>query len=324
VNQLTKAIREHAAHLLSEDVVDVVIGFKAGALAVKAQPTFITAPEQAEDLILDGFCQNNLVSYVTRRLREERIGIVCRGCESRAVRVLVSEHQHERDRLHVLGVPCEGIIDWRAIERAAQLAPGRSADILSATDRRNEVVIVLPEGEYRLQRADVLHSSCQRCAHPNPVGADVVLGDPVPEKASEQAWAQAVEFEVLAPAQRYARFTQEAERCIRCYACREACPVCYCAECFVDHNAPRWAETMITPGGTHAWRIVRAFHGAGRCVECGACERACPMGIEMTYLTDKLNLDMWREYGFEVGASDEAMSLAKIRGNVSSRPCVKW
>jgi formate dehydrogenase subunit beta len=73
----------------------------------------------------------------------------------------------------------------------------------------------------------------------------------------------------------------------------------------VDHNFPRWVETMITPGGTHAWHIVRAFHQTGRCVSCGACERACPMNIKMTYLTDKLNEDMVQDYGFEAGIGDE-------------------
>jgi ferredoxin len=132
------------------------------------------------------------------------------------------------------------------------------------------------------------------------------LGDPVPENGADRAWAQVVEFESLSPEQRYAHFIEQAERCIRCYACREACPMCYCTECFVDHNFPRWAETMITPGGTHAWHIVRAFHQTGRCVSCGACERACPMDIKMTYLTDKLNYDIFREYEFEVGASADA------------------
>ena len=62
---------------------------------------------------------------------------------------------------------------------------------------------------------------------------------------------------------------------------------------------------MLTPGGTQAWHIIRAFHQTGRCVECGACERACPMDIKMVYLTDKLNEDMKDLYGFEVGADEE-------------------
>lgn len=301
MGKLVSAIREQAAWLLREDVVDVVIGFKTSALALAAQPAFVTHPDQVEHMVHNGFCQTSLLSYITRRPREERIGIVCRGCESRAVRVLVSEHQHDRDKLYVIGVPCEGIIDRRKLG----LEPEQFAAVLQATETGKEVALVLRNEERRFRRAEVLHDSCQRCIYPNPVGADIVLGDPVPESGAER-WSQVTEFESLSPEQRYAYFIQEAERCIRCYACREACPMCYCIECFVDHNFPRWAETMITPGGTHAWHIVRAFHQTGRCTSCGACERACPMDIKMTYLTDKLSHDMLQEYEFEVGASDES------------------
>ena len=306
MNPLTLAIREQAARLLSEDLVDVVIGFKARTLALKMQQTFITQPQEVEQLVHKGFGQSNLASYVTRRPRQERIGIVCRGCESRAIRVLVSEHQHDRENLYLIGVPCTGIIDWRKIQHRVGLAPEQFADVSQAVEAGDELIVTLDGQELRFQRADVIHDSCQRCADPNPVGTDIVLGETLPGASSKEAWASVIEFEDLTSDERYAYFVQESERCIRCYACREACPLCYCTECFVDHNFPRWLESMITPGGTQAWHIVRAFHQTGRCASCGACERACPMDIKMTYLTDKLNYDMAQQYGFEIGADDDA------------------
>jgi formate dehydrogenase subunit beta len=300
MSDLTSAIRQEAARILEEGLVDVVIGFEAGTLPLKAQPAFITQKGEAERLVLNGFCQNDLAGYLTRFPKEKRIGVLCRGCESRAVRALVVEHQHARDKLYVIGVPCTGILDWRKIEREV------GENTLAAVEEGDEVIVTARDGEHRFRRADVLHDSCARCLHPNPVGADVVLGEPLPEGDPDLARAPLAAFEALSPEERYATFAQEAERCIRCYACREACPMCYCTECFVDYTTPRWAESMATPNGTQTWHIVRAFHQTGRCVSCGACERACPMDINMTYLTDRLNDDVRELYGFEVGASEEA------------------
>jgi formate dehydrogenase subunit beta len=303
---ICQAIREQAARLLSDQVVDVVIGFEAGTLALKTQPAFITRPEEAKRLIHSGFNQNSLASYVTRRPQQERIGIVCRGCESRAIRVLVSEHQHDRENLYLIGVPCTGIIDWRKIQHHEGLEPEQFAHVSEAIEEGDEVIVRLDGQELRFRKADVIHDSCQRCADPNPVGADIVLGEALPVRESGEDWSPVLAFGDLTSDERYAYFRQESERCIRCYACREACPMCYCTECFVDHNFPSWLESMTTPGGTQAWHIVRAFHQTGRCASCGACERACPMDIKMTYLTDKLNYDMVQQYDFRAGARDGA------------------
>ena len=300
MSDVISAIRQEASRLLAEDVVDVVIGFKVSALPLRAQPAFITRDQDVDQLVLDGFCQNNLAAYLTRRPQNERVGIVCRGCESRAVRALVVEHQHARDKLYMIGVPCHGILDQRKIERQM------GENVIEAVDNGQEVVVTNRQGTQRFPRAELLHDSCARCLHPNPVGADVVLGEALPEGDPELARAPVAEFEAQTPKERYAYFAREAEACLRCYACREACPMCYCTECFVDYATPRWTESMVSPAGTHAWHIVRAFHQTGRCVSCGACERACPMDIKMTYLTDKLNHDMQQLYGFEVGADEEA------------------
>lgn len=299
MSELQTLIRKEASHLLSENLVDIVIGFEAESAPLRPQPAFISSASDTDKLIINGFCQNNLARYLTRVPKEQKIGLMVRGCESRAVNALIVENQHARDKVVLIGIPCQGILDLKKIQSKAGF------DVLSAVEKVDVITVTTSRGKMKLARQEYLHDSCVRCLHPNPVGADIILGDPLPEGDPALARIPLAEFEDLSSEDRYGYFISQADRCIGCYACREACPMCYCAECFVDHTSPRWKESMIAPAGNQAWHIVRAFHQTGRCVSCGACERACPVDIKMTYLTDKLNDDMRQSYGFEVGMDEK-------------------
>jgi formate hydrogenlyase subunit 6/NADH:ubiquinone oxidoreductase subunit I len=294
-------VRKEAERILTEKIVDVVLSFKAGTIPMRAQPAFITAPQDAETLILDGFCQNNLAVFLHDLPKDSRIGIICRACESRAVRALAIEHQVKRENLYLIGVPCNGILDRKKVQEAVK------REITTALDDGKEITLETAGKEQTLKRDAFIEDSCRSCRHREPVGVDILIGEvqglDLDVENLPPTWKEM--FEKQTTDERYRLFTEETDRCIRCYACRGACPMCYCEECFVDHIAPRWNESMVTPGGTQAWHLIRAFHQTGRCVECGACERACPMDIKMVYLTDKLNYDMQKKYEFEVGAEDE-------------------
>ena len=106
------------------------------------------------------------------------------------------------------------------------------------------------------------------------------------------------DIEKLSPAERWARFSAEMSRCIRCYACRQACPTCYCKECFAEQNNPAWIGVGAEQTDVSIFHIVRIFHQAGRCVECDACLRACPMGIDLRTWTKKIAADVRALYGF--------------------------
>ena len=103
--------------------------------------------------------------------------------------------------------------------------------------------------------------------------------------------------------------------CIKCYACRSACPMCYCEKCTTDCNSPQWVSTSTHLLGNLEWHIMRAMHLAGRCVNCNECARACPMDIPLNLLTRKVNEDIEAKFGQVAGLSSEvdyAMSSYKF------------
>lgn len=295
MNELESKLAAEIAQLLDEKKVDVFFGFKKAESPLHPQPAFFTESSQLEDMVYNGLCQNNMATFIPRYPLGTKIGMVVRGCENRSVNHLVVEKQHARENMFLVGIPCAGLVDWH------KLVDAYGEEMTKVEETEDEVIVTFRDHEERAPRHLTLHNSCLRCVHPNPINADITIGEPKPEGDPKIARQVVESFSALNNAEKQAWFRKEAERCIRCYACREACPMCYCTECFVDHGEPRWTESMVSPAGMQAWHIVRAFHQSGRCVSCGACERACPMDIKMTYLTDKLNEDMLAKYQFECG-----------------------
>jgi ferredoxin len=114
--------------------------------------------------------------------------------------------------------------------------------------------------------------------------------------------------------ERRAFWAEELGRCVKCYACRSSCPMCYCERCTMDCNRPQWIPVASHAVGNLEYHIVRAMHLAGRCVECGTCGQACPVGIPVHLLTFFAEQSVRRQFGQKGGASaklDYAMSTFK-------------
>jgi ferredoxin len=136
------------------------------------------------------------------------------------------------------------------------------------------------------------------------------------EKVTEQTgvdrYADVRHIESLPPKQRYAYFDDLLKNCIRCYACRNACPLCYCPTCFVDESKPQWLGKSQDPIDIRTFHFLRAYHCAGRCTDCGACQRACPVGINMRAFTKKLEKDCVDLFDWEAGLSTETRPVLDI------------
>ena len=290
----TEKIKETAARLLKDKTVDVFIGYKKGSVPMMNEPVLISDPDTVDALYWDSFCALNLCNYLTKRT--EKIGIVANGCNSRNIVTHIIENQIKREQLHIVGIPCEGMIDHRAVLRAVKYR-----EILEIREDGNQFTVMGADFQQTLEKQKFLQGNCATCTHRNPIIHDEILGDPVEEQTGIDPYKEVKKIEEMDPAKKQAFFTGVISRCIRCYACRNACPLCYCPTCFVDESAPQWVGKSNDPTDTMTFHFLRAYHCAGRCTDCGACERVCPMGISMRQFTKKLNKDCQELFSWEAG-----------------------
>ena len=295
---LEKSMKETAARLLDEGEVDLVIGYEKGSMPLRSTPCFVDDSKDVQKLIWDPTCDINLTKYLLDK--EGKVGIFAKGCDARSLVVCIAEGQIEREKVVIIGLPCQGVIDRKKVE--AEL-DGR--EVLEATVAE-ECITVRGDGfEEEMPIKGFLSDSCLSCKHRNPPIYDVLIGEKVAEEAGADEFAEVDELESMSAEERWAHFAEELGNCIRCYACRNVCPMCYCKECFVDETMPAWFGKTTELSDTMIYHLVRALHLAGRCVDCGACSRACPMDIDLRALTKKTEKIVKERFDFEAGISPE-------------------
>ncbi|MBO8136997.1 MAG: 4Fe-4S dicluster domain-containing protein [Desulfotomaculum sp.] len=293
MQNITNVIKDTAKKLLEEKKVDLVVGFAKGSLPLRSTPYFARTAEEAERLVWDEYCENNLANYL--RNREEKVAVVAKGCDVRSIVALMKENQIDREKLYIIGVPCRGMIDR---QKAGELVGGK--EILEAEVKGEEVVLRGKGFEEKVKKEELLYDTCARCAYGNPAIYDELVGEEVP--AREANFKEIEEFEALGAEERAEFLAKEMSKCIRCYACRNACPMCYCETCFVDSSTPQWiSKRAYSVKDNLIFQGVRVFHQLGRCADCGACERACPMGIKLSLLTRKGVKDVKEMFDYEAG-----------------------
>ena len=306
-------IRKTAKDLFRQGKIELFIGFQKGTIPLRSRPLFIRAPEAepaVDRLLWDSFCANNLAAYLPkyhenlpnrRKKREQpypRIGVAAKACDLRSIVALAKERQVRRESLVVVGVPCRGMIDTRKVEAAvAAGAPG--GEILSHEENEEGALQVTVRGgaTLRFEREEVLQECCRECRYPMPEGADVLVPGEA-RKPGDGGYRRIQEFESKSREERWAYFSSELSRCIRCNACRQACPTCWCKECFAEQTDLKWIGVGTDPSDKMFFQIIRIFHQAGRCVECDACYRACPMGIDLRLYTKKIVKDVEEAFGY--------------------------
>ena len=102
-------IRQTCKALLESGEVDTVIGYTSGEIEGVRIPFLCSKAEDTQRLEWDRRCTPNLCTYLHGR--QDRVAIVAKACDVRGIIGYLVENQLERDKVHIIGVDCPGMLD---------------------------------------------------------------------------------------------------------------------------------------------------------------------------------------------------------------------
>ncbi len=247
IKQIEEKLKSEARRLLESGEVSVVLAYGKGYHENHPMPYAAKKVEDADHLVFNEYCTFNMARYLTKYPAGTKIAVAVKGADSRAVVQLIQEEKVKRSDLVILGIPVMGM----------------------KNQKTGEVI-----------------DNKTTCNLPNPVIYDILLGEEIHGAKSGSPYEVLAALEAMDKDGRWEFWKKELDRCIRCFACRKACPMCYCDPCFMDQTRPRWADKSPTADGNLMYHLTRFYHLAGRCIDCGECSRACPVDIPL-YLFHK-------------------------------------
>ncbi len=278
--------------------LDMVMGWEQGYDALNATPLFIRKPEDVERLIIGPLCVHNLATYLPG-LKDKKVGIVVKGCDSRAVIELLQEKLINKDNVTIFGLTCDGVISHNKVRSII----GDIGQIEKVEFDTNSMNISAGKTDHTIKITDIKMNKCESCKYPNALLFDHFIGTPVDRDDTDQPDHKSVqEFEKLSLDERFAFWKQEMSRCIRCHACRNACSMCVCRNhCVAMTRDPHWLSQENATAENWMFQMIHVMHLTGRCVECGECERACPMDIPLMLLRQQMNKGVREVFDYEAG-----------------------
>ncbi len=299
-------IVNRAKELLADGTVKRVLGWKAGDLPYNPEPAYFEKEEDLEEFVYNGFCGANLSKYMIEASKMEGKTLVClKPCDTYSFQQLMKEHRVDREKAYIIGVGCKGKLD---IERIRKMGIKGIKSIAGANleDEAETLTIETLYGEKEVPYKDAMLERCHVCKGKDHMIFDEIIGESKETKDGDR-FAEVERIEAMSPEEKFAFFQKELSKCIRCNACRNVCPACSCRKCVFDSNKFDSAQKAnVDSFEEKMFHIIRAFHVAGRCTDCGECSRVCPQGIPLHLFNRKFIKDIDELYGeYQAGADLE-------------------
>ncbi len=318
MGKYSELIQNIVAALLRERLVDEVLAFTQGSDASDIVPSFITEEEDVSKITIASYQPCSLVKLAVKYClpKGKRLAIIVRPCDARAAVELAKRKQLDLENLYLIGIECYGVV--KEPQGEIYVFP-------------EEMVVA---GEVKPLNEEVLSPNCLRCEYPIPTMADISCGiekegnsfavantekgrriltaagiasqersktdiTPVKERALKQQEKEFGELKGMHPRDRLNYWLRQFDKCIKCYGCRNSCPVCYCEDCYLEPQRFLIEKEEYPP--EKLFHITRLIHIADSCVNCGQCEAACPMEIPVSKLYHMMTKELSLIFNYEPG-----------------------
>ena len=292
---------DRAKELLASGQVARVLGWKKGENDWDVEPHFFETADSLADFVYDGFCGANLSKYMIEAGKKEGKTLVfLKPCDSYSYNQLLREHRVDRDKAYIIGVGCKGKLSVNKIPYDGIL----SVKGAGYPDAAEDLTVETLYGTETVPYKSAMLERCHVCKGKEHVVYDEQLGESA-DTVDADRFAEVERIEAMSPEEKFAFFQSELSKCIRCNACRNVCPACSCRKCVFDSTAFNSEQKANTTSFEEKmFHIIRAFHVAGRCTDCGECSRVCPQGIPLHLFNRKFIKDINALYGEYQAGSD--------------------
>ena len=295
------ALVEKAVSMLESGDVTAVLGWRRGEFDYDVTPAVFTAADDIKaDFVWNDFCGANFSKYLVSKTRklEGKILVFLKPCDTYSFNQLLTEHRFDREKVYAVGIPCEGMADIDKIR-------GRVGDGIAKIEcgEKISVTTLYEDAPVEIDLCDVLEGRCESCKSKKHVAYDELLGEDG-EVLDSNRFDEVARLEAMSAEERFAFWQGELSKCIRCNACRDICPACTCEKCVFGNPESGVENKAISDSFEEKmFHIIRAFHVAGRCTDCGECSRVCPQNIPLHLLNRKFIKDINSFYGdYQAGA----------------------
>lgn len=304
MQKIEELMYKRTSEMLESGEVDRVIAWKKGETCYDVSPATFTK-DNLEGFVYDAFCGANLSKYLVEESKKGgKILVFLKPCDTYSFNQLLSEHRIKRENIYVIGIECQGKIDANKLQKAG------IDGILSVEENGDKLTVKTLYGDKEVAFEDALSVKCETCKSKEFAVSDetIVLNEMHDNK--EKRFEAVERLEKMTEEERYAFWQAELSKCIRCNACRNVCPACTCTHCVFDNDKSGIAGKANTDSFEEKlFHIIRSYHVAGRCTDCGECSRVCPQNIPLHLINRKYIKDMNEFYGeYQAGAAVTALN----------------